>query len=145
MPRRSLFLLAALALGAALVGCGHNPPAGPPVATPYPLQGQITLAENVPLRGGVITFTPKELKTGSKIRYEAAGLVDAPGNYKIGRNGDGSGAPAGDYTVTIQPREYQELPNSNSNRIPAKFREPSTTPLIVTVKEEPNTFNFELK
>jgi hypothetical protein len=71
--------------------------------------------------------------------------VDAHGKYKLGLNEDQSGAPAGECKATIQPRDSQELPNSNSKWIPARYREQATTPLLVTVKKEENTFNFELK
>jgi hypothetical protein len=115
------------------------------MAQPYPVSGAILFPGNKPLRGGIITFTPIEIKVGGKIRYEGAGQVDAQGRYKIGFNGDGAGVPAGEYKVTVKPRDYQELRNSNSPMIPRRYREPSDTPLTVTVKEENNTFDFELR
>lgn len=146
MPRKSLPVLAGLALSAALTGCGeHVAPPGPPLATAYPVHGKITLSNQSPLRGGVIYFTPTETEGDGRIRCEAASLVDANGRYTLGFNGDRSGAPAGECKVTVQPRDYQELPNSNSRQIPSRFRDPAKTPLRVTVKEGDNTFNFELK
>jgi hypothetical protein len=145
VAQRSIGLLAGLALTAAVAGCEKGPPAGAPLAEAYPVSGTIVFPNKTPLRGGIIFFTPTEVKAGGKIRYEGAGLVDARGQYKIGLNGDGAGVPAGDYKVTIKPRDYQELPNSNSNGIPKRYREPSETPLTVTVKEEPNTFDFVLQ
>jgi hypothetical protein len=85
------------------------------------------------------------MQVGSELRYEGAGLVDASGEYKIGFNGDVSGVPAGEYRVTIKPRDYQELARSNSRSIPETYRDSSTTPLKVTVKEESNTFDFVLR
>jgi hypothetical protein len=143
MTRRLIPWLAGLALAAA--GCAKGPPAGAPLAQPYPVSGTVAFPGNQPLRGGIVTFTPAEIKAGGKIRYEGAGQVDAQGRYKVGLNGDGAGVPAGDYKVTIKPRDYQELRNSNSSSIPRRYREPSDTPLTVTVKEESNTFDFELK
>jgi len=87
----------------------------------------------------------RPVRNDGQVRYETAGLVDAHGNYKLGFNGDQSGAAAGDCKVTIQPRHYQELANSNSKRIPGRYREQSKTPLTVTVREGDNTFNFELR
>jgi hypothetical protein len=145
MFRRSLFLLTGLLLSSALAGCEKGPPPGPPMATPYLVQGQITFPNGSPLRGGVIYFTPTEIKAGSKVRYEGASPVDAQGKFKIGFGGDGAGVPPGEYKVTIQPRDYQELPNSNSALIPNSYRERSATPLTVTVEEKENTFNFVLK
>jgi hypothetical protein len=86
-----------------------------------------------------------EIKAGGALRYECAALVDAKGRYILGFNGDKSGAPPGEYKVTIQPRDYQELPGSNSNRIPDKYQEQSTTPLTITVEEGDNTFDVVLK
>ena len=146
MPRRSFLWVAALTFSTTIAGCNsHQPPAGPDLAPVHPVHGRITLADKSPLRGGIIWFSPMEATVGSKVRYEGAGLVDAKGNYKIGFAGNDAGVAVGDYKVTIQPREDTELPNSNSNRIPAQYREQSTTPLTATVKEGENTFNFDLK
>ncbi|HLJ97808.1 MAG TPA: hypothetical protein VKU02_31895 [Gemmataceae bacterium] len=129
-----------------LAGCGENgPPPGPPLAAPHPVHGKIAFSDQTPLKGGVIYFTPVEIHAHGRIRYEAAALVDARGQYQLGFNGDHSGAPAGEYKVTIQPRDYQELANSNTKRIPARYRDRSKTPLAASVKEGTNTLNFELK
>ena len=143
MLRRSILLLIGLVLGPVLtIGCEKGPPPGPNLATPYLVQGQIKFPNGTPLRGGVIYFTPTEVKAGRQIRYEGAGLVDAQGKYKIGFAGDGTGVPAGEYKVTFTPREIGELPNSNSGRIPKKYQEKSETPFMVTVEEKDNTFDF---
>jgi hypothetical protein len=135
-----------LILALTLAGCGENsPPPGPPLAKPYVTTGQIKFSDGSPLKGGIITFTPVEVEAGSQVRYEGAGLVDGQGKYKIGFNANNAGVPAGEYKVTISPRDYQELRGSNSNRIPRAYREKATTPLTCTVKEEENTFNFTLK
>jgi hypothetical protein len=131
-------------LVAALLGCSGDHP-GAPLAEPYAVQGQISFADRTPLRGGVIYFTPTEARDGRYIRYEAAALVDAKGHYILGFNGDNTGAPAGDYTVTIMPRDYLELPKSNSNRIPQKYQDKASTPLQVKVLEKENTFDFVLQ
>ncbi len=144
MRPRCLPWLTSLAATAMLLGCAREAP-GPSLADAYPVRGRITFADKTPLKGGVIYFTPTEIKAQGLIRYEAASLIDADGKYTLGFNGDGSGAAAGDYKVTIMPRDYQELRNSNSQRIPPRYREQATTPLTVAVKEEDNTFNFELK
>jgi hypothetical protein len=142
MLKRCVLLLLVASFGCS----GNSPPSGPPLATAHPVQGRIVFSDQSPLRGGVIFFTPVDIEVeDGRIRYEAASLVDANGRYKLGFNGDRSGAPAGECKVTIQPRDYQELPQSNSKRIPARYREASKTPLAVTVKEMNNVFNFELK
>jgi hypothetical protein len=112
---------------------------------PHPVHGKIYFSDKTPLRGGVVYFTPVEIEAGRQIRYEAASLVDIQGNYKLGFNGDGSGAPAGEYKVTIMPREYQEPAKSNSKRIPRAYHDRATTPLMATVQEGDNALDFEIK
>jgi hypothetical protein len=129
-----------------LSGCHGSAPPGPDLARTYSVRGKVLLVGLGPLRGGVIYFSPMEVENEEgKIRYEAAGLIDAHGLYHLGFNGDQSGAAAGEYKVRIEPRDYQELPGSNSKRIPQPYRDRRHTPLLVTVKEGANVFNFELK
>jgi hypothetical protein len=144
MTQRWIYLLTGLAL-AVVSGCEKGPPSGPNLATPFTVHGTITLRGKTPLKGGIVYFSPKELTEGGKLRYEGAGLVDANGKYQIGLNGDGRGLGAGEYVVTMKPREVQELPNSNSAQIPKHYQEKADSPLTVTVKEEDNTFDFELQ
>jgi hypothetical protein len=144
MHRRLLGLVPGLILVAAAGGCEKGPPPGPPLAEAQPVRGKVTFRDGTPLRGGVITFTPTEVEAAGRVRYEAAGLVDGHGNYKIGLNGNGAGAPQGDYKVTVAPRETQELQGSNVNRIPRRYQQLSDTPLKATVQAGENTFNFQL-
>ena len=144
MRQRWIGLLTGLVLAAA-AGCEKGPPPGPDLAPPSPVHGTITFRGKTPLKGGNVFFTPKEVHASGKIRYEGAGQVDANGKYTIGFNGSERGVAAGEYLVTITPRDYQELPNSNSAQIPKQYRDKMTTPLTVTVKEEDNTFDFELQ
>jgi hypothetical protein len=134
-----------LFVGLLVSGCTKGPPSGPNLGDPYPVGGEIKLANGVQLRGGIIYFTPVELKDGWKIRFEGAGLIDRNGKYKIGFGGSTAGVPRGEYKVTILPRDYQELPNSNSGSIPSQYREQASTPLTVKVEEKENTFDFVLK
>ena len=144
MTQRSICLAAALALTAAAGGCRRTAEA--PLAQPYHVQGKVTFPDKSPLRGGTIAFTPLEARVGAgKYRYECENLVDAQGYYKIGLNGNERGVPAGEYKVTVKPRDYMELRGSNSGRIPARYRLVASTPLTCTVKEGDNTFDVELK
>lgn len=146
MSSRWIGGLTRLALAAAAAGCGDGkPPPGPPLAKPSAVHGRIAFADKSPLRGGVVYFTPVEVKAGGKVRYEGASLVDAKGEYKVGFNGDGAGVAPGEYRVWVTPRELNELKNSNSKRIPVAYREPKTTPLTITVGQEENTVDIVLK
>jgi hypothetical protein len=146
MSRFSCLGLVGLALAVAGSGCNSNsPPKGPSLAKAYHVSGTISFPDGSKLIGGAITFTPVEVETGSKLRYEGAGMVDEQGHYKIGLNGDDSGLAAGEYKVTIGPRDYRELAKSNSARIPAPYRKKDSTPLTLTVKDQDNTFDIVLK
>jgi hypothetical protein len=109
------------------------------------VHGTITFPGKMPLKGGIIYFTPTDVKVGSKVRFPGSGLVDAKGGYTIGFANDGKGVPPGEYKVTMMPREIQELPNSNSARIPKPYQDKTNSPLTVMVEEGDNTFDFELK
>ena len=137
--------LALLSATILLTGCSRTPP-GTPMADQAPVHGKITFPDKTALKGGMIFFTPTNAHAeDGSLRYECADLVDANGNYTLGFNGDKAGAPPGEYKVLIQPREMNELPNSNSQKIPKKYREQGTSPLVVVVKDGENTFDFELK
>lgn len=139
-------VLTALAAGVVpALGCGdHSPPPGPPLGKAYPVSGTVTFADGSPLRGGMIHFTPVEQYAGSKIRYEATAMINDKGRYKAGLN-DESGAVPGEYKVSVMPRDYAELKNSNSGRIPAQYRKADSTPLTVTIEENDNVINVQLK
>ncbi|HLN30322.1 MAG TPA: hypothetical protein VK395_21445 [Gemmataceae bacterium] len=137
-------LLVGFALVMTLTGCGGGQPAGPPTADPQTVHGKIKFADGTELKGGIVYFTPLEIEGPHGWRYEAAGLVDAHGNYVIGFNNDKSGAPTGEYKVRIEPLDYNELKNANSKRIPQKYRSQGSTPLTRTVGEGDNTFDLVL-
>ena len=147
MDNKRVRLAIACGLVLALVGCGENrPPAGPPLAKPYLTTGTVKLADGSLLKGGIVTFTPVDVEdSGGYVRYEGSGLVDAQGRYKVGFNANDAGVAAGEYKVSVAPRDYQELKGSNSSRIPKIFQSSGSTPLRRTVKEEDNVFNLELK
>jgi hypothetical protein len=116
------------------------------MADQQPVSGKITFASGGPLKGGVITFYPKEVKDGSAVRYQCAGNVDIKGGYVLGFNNDNAGAPAGEYVVVIEPADYNELKGANSSRIPKPYRDKSTTPLNnIVVPEGGTTLDFVLK
>jgi len=136
-------LMAVFVAAAAAGGCGGPP--GAQVGTPVPTHGKVTFADGSPLKGGIVYFTPLEAETGGKLRYEGAGTVDAKGEYKAGLNGDGAGLVPGEYKITVIPREVGELPGSNSNKIPAKYKEKGTTDLKATIGTSDNTVDIVLK
>ena len=146
MRARFLCFIAGSALVASVAGCGsHSAPPGPNLAKTYPVEGKVLFKDKSPLRGGIIYFTPVETKDGSHIRYEGNSLIDAEGHFKIGLNGNEAGVAEGDYKVSVMPRDYKELPNSNSARISNPYRNQGTTPITLKVKPEKNTFQVEIQ
>ena len=115
------------------------------MASPQPTEGKIVFADGTPLRGGIVTFKPIEVKTGSKLRYETCSLVNEEGYFKIGFNRDDKGAASGEYKVVIAPRDLDELPKSNSGSIPTDYRDERTTPIKVTVRDGNNKFDLTIK
>ena len=59
-----------------------------------PVSGTLTY-QGQPLESFRVTFVPKE---GDRT---SSGLTDASGNFKLGTNTVGDGAPPGNYTVTV--------------------------------------------
>ena len=92
-----------------------------------------------------MTFHPKEMEVGRKLRYQGAALVGGNGEFKAGFNGDGKGLVPGEYIVTFAPREIGELSGSNSSRIPKQFQEKATSRVTITVEETDNTINLQIK
>jgi|SRR5581483_4600836 len=146
MNLRSHWLTFGVIVSISVLGCQNGqPPPGPPMAKPRPVQGRVLLKGREPLKGGVITFKPEEVQMGREVRYEGSSLVDGMGRFKIGFNLDGDGVAPGKYKVIVAPREINELRNSNSSRIPPVYRDAATTPLSLTVDERGNSFSLDLK
>ena len=143
MRRWTIFVFAGLALGSILTGCNKANQRAP-YAEPHPVHGSVTFSNKTPLKGGMITFTPKDSKSGVGGQiYEVAGLVDAKGNYELTMPMYGDGAAIGVYQVKIEPREG-EIPGSNSNKIPKQYTG-YESPLEATVVEGDNKIDFVLR
>ena len=123
-----------------LAGCGGDRGADPATTTPYPVQGQVLLADGKPLKGGKIVFAPKELG-----RHPAAGAIGTDGSFSLKTDDGRDGAEAGDYKVRIEPtaelfgKSKGGLADPNSLPFPAKYADiDGDTGLTATVKPEPN-------
>jgi hypothetical protein len=107
---------------------------------------------------GKITHKGNPLPEGSSIALYnpngggATAVIDASGNYRLKQ-----GAPVGSYTVIINPpakmlspeeamkasMEKKSVDNSSSE-VPAKYRDPSTSPAKVEIKEGQNEFSLDM-
>jgi hypothetical protein len=98
--------------------------------------GKVTLdGRTVP--GMEVRFEPKDPSIGTT----AIGYTQADGTYTLHYPGDKTGAPAGEYTVTITGGEA-ETEGRPAVRVAPKYN--SASQLTATVKPGQNTFNFDV-
>jgi major membrane immunogen (membrane-anchored lipoprotein) len=160
--RRSSRCLAALAVPALLVlaSCGGTDDG---LGKRYPVSGTVKY-NGSPLEKGDISFVTEDVSKN----FGATGTI-TNGSYTLSVGGDGDGAQAGKYTVTIVAKEdYMEkaqaeykkvtggespklLPNfigkaaaAAKSLIPAGYGDTRTTTLKAEVEAKSNTINFEL-
>jgi hypothetical protein len=159
--RRSSRFLAVLIVPALLVlaSCGTDDGLG----KRYPVSGTVKYNGN-PLEKGEISFVSEDMSKN----FGATGTI-ANGLYTLSMGGDGNGAQAGKYKVTIIAKEdytekaqadFQKATGSTSPKllpnfvakaaaeakslIPAGYGDARTTTLKAEVKPESNTIPFEL-
>jgi hypothetical protein len=124
---RSLFLLMALMLA---VGCGKGPERE--TVPVFPATGKITF-KGQPIPGASITLHPvTPVENVPKPRANVA----KDGTFNIRTYGSDTGAPEGDYKVTVL--WYKPIKNgpdftSGPNVIPQKFTQPETTSIQVKI------------
>lgn len=136
---KSYFLPAVVLLGVlAVTGCGKS---GPPK---FPVAGKVTF-KGTPVEEGMITFYRQD--DGA-----IAAMIDGSGSYVVD-----SGLREGQYRVYIEPPPTvlspppaggppMDKPKTYEN-FPEKYRQASTSGLLVTVepKSSGNTFEFDMK
>jgi hypothetical protein len=87
--------------------------------------------------GMEVRFEPKDPSIGTT----AIGYTQADGSYTLHYPGDKTGAPAGEYTVTITGGDGEDE-GGRPVRVAAKYN--SASKLTATVKPGQNTINFEV-
>lgn len=121
----------ALALVGFTLGCGS---AGPEMGT---VTGTVTL-DGSPAANLEVSFDPKAAGSGTT----AIGYTDASGAYKLSYAGGKTGAPLGEYNVSIVAAEMDDA-DAPPVSIPARYN--SNTELSFTVAAGDNTADFPLK
>lgn len=141
-----LVYVGALILGAFALGC-NNVPTGDIVPT-SPASG-VAKYQGKPLEYYQIQFIPEEGRP-------AAGITDEDGNFTLGTNDVGDGAPSGSHRVAVTyvgpppPPDYgvtnfDPIPPPKF-KIPTKFNDPKKSGIVVEVPEDGKTdFLIELK
>jgi hypothetical protein len=159
--RRSSRCLAVLAIPALLVlaSCGTEDGLG----KRYPVSGTVKY-NGSPLEKGEISFVSEDMSKN----FGATGTI-TNGSYTLSMGGEGDGAQAGKYKVTVTAKEdYREkaqaeyekvtggqspklLPNfvgkaaaAAKSLIPAGYGDARTTTLKAEVEAKSNTLNFDL-
>lgn len=142
---------------ATTAGCGDDTGLG----TRYSVSGTVTY-NGTPLEKGQITFEPVKSEGSSR----AANGVIEKGSYSLTTATPGDGALPGEYKVKIVAKEVDDskvretiaqkggggrqleiakATKAAKNLIPAKYQLTETSQLTATVKEQSNTFDFDLK
>lgn len=98
--------------------------------------GKVTL-DGQPTKDLQVSFNPKDANLGTT----AVGYTKEDGAYELRYPGDKTGAPVGEYSVSIVPAEIDDI-NAVRPVIPPKYN--SATELSRTVVKGDNEFNFEL-
>jgi hypothetical protein len=114
----------------------------------YPVSGQIKVQGEVP-EGAFLVFHPKSEPAEKLEVPKPAAKVKSDGSFQLTTYAQGDGAPAGNYSVTI---EWYPLVKSDGevkagpNVIPSEYAKPESTPWTATVEKAPTEIKpVELK
>jgi hypothetical protein len=129
---RQVVIVVGLLLGAAGCGASATSPTGR-------LQGRVT-SEGVPVREGMVCVYSAELGAGGSADLGADGVYAIPEPLRPGR-----------YSVAILPAsepptedDTAASPSKNSGNLPAKYRDPQQSGLVVDIKEGDNSFDVNM-
>lgn len=127
-------LLGVALLSIALAGCAEATPDRTPV---FPAKGTITF-KGQPISGALVALHPKTPVAGTP---NPRANVDKDGAFNVSTYVTADGAPEGDYTLTVlwyKPVKKGTDVVSGPNVIPAKYANPNTSDLVVSIKEGAN-------
>ena len=134
MQRSCRFLLILALLAPA--GCG-----GDGRVAVYPVKGRV-LFRGAPAVGALVVMHPNVPRDERRELPICRGTVDENGDFTISSYGDGDGAPAGDYTVTVawpQTGGDSDDPESSTlteDRFGGKYSDPENSGLKAVVSKE---------
>lgn len=133
---RTLPLLFTAALGAlSLSGCGR---AAKPWETVFKAEGQVQF-RGQPAPGATLILYPQDASVPAQVRPTAT--ADAAGKFTLSTYSQADGAPAGEYRVAVV---WHPLVNDGGgpvrgpNKLPAKYSQPDTSGLTVTIDPTEN-------
>jgi hypothetical protein len=110
----------------------------------YPVRG-VVYFEGAPVPQAYVTFTGTIGKT--KRTWRADAIAEADGSFVPSTYTANDGLPVGKYTVTVVWRRpfFDARGQPGPNQLPAKYADPKTSGLAVTIKEGANEVVLELK
>ena len=108
-----------------LVSCA-KPPENPPT---YLVTGRVLLEGN-PAHGAVVILHPSN---GEATTNRPRAKTDAKGEFTLTTFTNGDGAPAGDYTVTVEWKRADDHPEQGTDLLPSVYSDPKTSKLKVTI------------
>lgn len=132
-PQRMPLILFAVAVS--FTGCGDYENRQPV----FPVEGTVSF-EGRPAAGAFVVFHPKNASVPEPLHPSAH--VDQNGQFKLTSYDAGDGAPAGDYTVTVQWRQLVRDGQDvvlGPDVVPAQYSRPESTVLQAKVVEGPNS------
>jgi len=133
-------MLAGLLVGL-MSGCGRSEK--PPVVSVYEVKGRVLLADKTPLTRGKVLFVP----TTQEPLLLASSEIAPDGSFALTTGESGTGAPAGDYRVRIEPEGPPPVVGAARPRRGAKnglpfaprYLDEDSSGLTATVRAEANT------
>jgi hypothetical protein len=121
-------------------GCGSKVADRLPV---FPTTGQLKIQGQSP-SGAFVVLHPHGMpgKGPDGVVVRPHGVVHCDGTFELTSYETGDGAPAGEYSVTIELRKVVKYPSGDSgpgpNLVPKKFTKPETSTIIVQITEGRN-------
>jgi hypothetical protein len=116
-----------------LVGCSSAPSGEPNaiIKSVVPLSGKVTYGDGQPVSKVTIIFNAK-----SPPGNDANAVTEADGSFKLGTFSKEDGLIPGKYVVTFE---------QGTTQMPKRYKNVSTSPLVVEVTSETKNLNFVLK
>ena len=133
--RRALLLICAPM--AAIAGCGSSQ--GSDRIPVFPASGHLAY-DGRPLAGAFVVLHPKATDAGRSTPRPHA-QVAADGSFSLTSYETNDGAPAGDYTVTVELRPLVKHGGditAGPNTLPVKYSRTETSPVTVQIAEGRN-------
>jgi len=136
MSRTSSLLSVSLAscvatVALTLTGCGGEETTIPT----YPVSGQV-LRGDKPIFYATVVLHPKSNIGDQSLRPR--GVTDPDGKFALTTFTADDGAPAGDYDVSVTQWTTDKPEEGPINRLAAKYADPATSGLKITVGSSPN-------